>query len=723
MFAVRSIAVCFALIAATTSVGVAAEKSSPPNIVLIMSDDMGYSDIGCYGGQIQTPHLDSLASQGVRFTQFYNMARCCPTRASLLTGLYPHQAGVGHMTSDNRHDGYRGELNKQCVTLAEVLGTAGYTNYMCGKWHVTRNDGPDGDKSAWPLQRGFHKFYGTIKGAGSFYDPTGLCRQNTYITPENDPEYQSESYYYTDAISDNAVRYLAQHQQGAPDKPFFLYVGYTAAHWPMHAKEQDIAKYQGKFDQGYEAVRATKFERMKSMGLLAADAKLTTEPDAWSKVANKAWEARCMEVYAAMIDNMDAGIGRIVAQLKRDGQLDNTLILFLQDNGGCAEGTGRQSNAAAVSVLKPLGRDGLQTRVTPQMQTRDGRAVRTGPDVMPGPADTYVAYGRDWARVSNTPFREFKHWTHEGGISTPLIAHWPAGITAETVGKFSREPGHLIDIMATVVDVSGAAYPHEHRGQPIKPMEGKSLRPALSGSPITAAPRQIYWEHEGNRAVREGNWKLVAKEDQPWELYDIDADRTELNNLAEQHPDRVRDLSAKWDAYAARANVLPLGTWRGAKAKPAASTQHKFELKSGDKLGRAKSPAFAGASISITAKFNTENATDGVLVAQGGNTNGYVLFLAGGKLTFLIRSAGDIRSIATTETITGTHTAVARMETDGSLKLSVDGKAVANSDAGLLPKMPGEGLDVGRDTGGAVGPYKSPYEFNGKIESIVIDIE
>ncbi|MGI8967387.1 MAG: sulfatase-like hydrolase/transferase, partial [Limisphaerales bacterium] len=229
---------------------------------------MGFSDLGCYGGEIQTPNLDSLAQNGIRFTQFYNTARCCPTRASLLTGLYPHQAGMGHMTHDSGHESYQGNLNQQCVTIPEVLRPAGYRTYMCGKWHLTRFEKPDSDQSNWPLQRGFEKFYGTIKGGGSYYDPTGLCRQNTFITPENDPEYKPAKFYYTEAISDNAIRYLQQHDQESPDKPFFLYVAYTAAHWPMHALEKDIAKYKGKFDGGYEPVRQARVERLKKLGLL-----------------------------------------------------------------------------------------------------------------------------------------------------------------------------------------------------------------------------------------------------------------------------------------------------------------------------------------------------------------------------------------------------------------------------------------------------------------------
>ncbi len=547
------------------------KKLTKPNIVLIMSDDMGYSDISCYGGEIDTANLNRLAHNGIRFTQFYNTARCCPTRASLMTGLYPHQAGVGHMMEDRGHDGYRGQLNQSCVTIAEVLKQNGYHTSMCGKWHVTRHTAQDGDKSAWPLQRGFDNFYGTITGAGSFYDPSTLCRQNTLITPENDEEYQPNTYYYTDAISDNAVNFLQQHHETASEQPFFLYTAYTAAHWPMHALEKDIQKYKGRYDAGYDAIRAERLERLKQLGFVNANIAPAAATDNWNQVKNKAWETRCMEVYAAMIDSMDQGIGKIIDQLEATGELDNTLIFFLQDNGGCAENVGRAGNGTGPDNLKPLGPDGLQPRISPPMQTRDGRWVRTGPQTMPGAEDSYVAYGRGWANVSNTPFREFKHWTHEGGISTPLIVHWPQGIAADAANKsrprIVQQPSHLIDIMATCVDVSDAEYPQEFSGNKVHALEGLSLQPLLNGTGSNSgddafSERTIYWEHEGNRAVRHGDLKLVAKENQPWELYNISHDRAEQNNLAATQPDTVATMSTAWDTWAERANVLPVGTWK-----------------------------------------------------------------------------------------------------------------------------------------------------------------
>jgi arylsulfatase A-like enzyme len=535
-----------------------------PNIVLIMSDDMGFSDIGCYGGEINTPNLDQLADGGVRFSQFYNTARCCPTRAALLSGVYQHQAGIGLMTGDKQLPGYRGELGRDVVSIAEALSTAGYRRYMAGKWHVTRHVGPNGPKDNWPLQRGFEKFYGTIIGAGSFYDPATLCRGNTYITPVNDPKYKPKTYYYTDAISDNAVTFLKQHADESSDKPFFLYAAYTTAHWPMHALPHDIAKYEGKYDKGFAPIREARLAKMKTLGLVAADTKLSPQSDNWEKVADKPWEARNMEVYAAMIDSMDQGIGRIVAELKRQGELDNTLIFFLQDNGGCAEGFGRYTPKNGYATdLKPLGPDGLQRKIWPPMQTRDGRPLKTGPGVMAGPEDTFIGYGRGWANVSNTPFREYKHFAHEGGISTPLIVHWPSGIDPSRNGKLEHQPGHVIDIMATCADVAGGVYPGKFGEHEIIPVEGVSLRPAFSGKSVERTDA-LYFEHHLNCAIRDGDWKLVRKGQTgrdaklfAWELYNVKTDRAELQNVADKNSGKVKELHAKWENWAVRAKVKP----------------------------------------------------------------------------------------------------------------------------------------------------------------------
>ena len=481
------------------------------------------------------------------------------------------------MTGDYGIPSYQGELNRQSLTLAEAARLAGYRTYMAGKWHVTPYDGKNltnPDRSNWPLQRGFDRFFGTIHGAGSFFDPNSLTRDNQYITPENDPDYNPDgTWYYTDAISDNTVRYIQDHAAEHSGKPFLHYVAYTAAHWPMHALPEDIAKYEGKYDTGYAPVRAARLNKLKTLGLRSEQWEPAPLIGDWDKVNNKEWESACMEVYAAMVDNMDQGIGRIINALKETDQYKNTLILFMQDNGGCAETFGRNLTVGPVErpdkpTLEPIGRDELQTEMIPT-QSRDGYPLRRGEGVIPGFPETENGYGKNWANVSNTPFREYKHYVHEGGIATPLIAHWPAGIakSGETFrstdqGNLHDAPTHLIDIMATAVDLAEVEYPSTQGHEKTTPLEGISLQPALEGKNL---PREqpIFFEHEGNRAVREGKWKLVAKGVKgSWELYDMETDRTEMNNLIEPQKETADRLIAHYDRWAERAGVVPFGSWK-----------------------------------------------------------------------------------------------------------------------------------------------------------------
>jgi arylsulfatase len=544
--------------------GLVLGASARPNIIIILSDDVGWSDLGCMGGEINTPNLDSLANKGLRFTQFYNTARCCPTRASLLTGLYPHSAGVGHMMDDKGLPGYRGDLSSNAVTIAEALRPVGYRSYAVGKWHVTRFKGPLDSRHNWPLQRGFDRYYGTIHGAGSFFDPATLTRDNVPISPFADPEYRPGTFYYTDAISDHAVRFVREHREKSPSQPFFLYVAYTAAHWPMHALPEDIARQRGKYDAGYEPAIARRLAKQKELGLINPSWAAVSAVGDWGAVPDKRWEAAGMEVYSAMVEAMDRGIGQIVAELKRGGELDNTFLCYLQDNGACAEPQGRKGNAAhpeqeraAGPTLPPMAANALLPADSVPPQTRDGYPVLMGRKALPGPADTYMAYGESWAHVSNTPFREYKHWVHEGGISTPLIVHWPKGTPPERNGKLESQPGHLVDLMATCVDLAAATYPTNRGGVKVPPMAGVSLRPALEGRDL-ARSQPLFWEHEGNRAVRDGKWKLVAKgPGGPWELYDIDADRTEMRDLATKQPERAQQMAAQWEAWARTHDVLP----------------------------------------------------------------------------------------------------------------------------------------------------------------------
>jgi arylsulfatase A-like enzyme len=512
-----------------------------PNIVLILADDMGFSDIGCYGGEIETPHLDRLGRQGTRLTQFYNTARCTPSRASLVTGLHPHQVGIGILNFDDSPDGYPGNLSQRCVTVAEALSGAGYGTYMSGKWHLASDMEKPND--AWPTRRGFDRFYGTLEGAGSFYQPRTLVRDERNVEEEGlDP-----AFFYTDAISDNAVRFIEDHEADSPDRPFFLYLAYTAPHWPLHAHDEDIAKYHGRFDAGWDILRQERLDRLAAEGILdpswalsARDARVS----AWEDVPHKEWQARRMEVYAAQVDRMDQGVGKVVDTLERLGQLDNTLIAFLSDNGGCAEEMPPDSVKEFVTSFVPM-----------KEETREGDRVVPGnvPGLMPGPETTYQSYGREWANLSNTPFREYKHWVHEGGIATPLIVHWPAGLLER--GAIQHHPYQLVDVLPTLLDAAGATYPEERSGHAVPPAEGISMLPSLRGKDV--AERPLYFEHEGNCAVRRGRWKIVRKHATPWELYDLVADRTELHDVADQHPDLVAAMVSDYDAWAQRCGVIP----------------------------------------------------------------------------------------------------------------------------------------------------------------------
>lgn len=537
------------------------EDTPPPNIILIMGDDMGFSDLGCYGSEIETPHLDKLANNGLRFTQFYNTARCCPTRASLLTGLYPQQAGVGHMVNDRGTPAFQGDLSDKAVTIAEALKGAGYATYMSGKWHVTPYVVDNPDKKNWPRQRGFDRFFGMISGAGSLYDPRSLALDNEYVAPR-------EGFYCTTDFTDYAIQCIEEHQS---DQPFFMYLAYTAAHWPMHAPAEAIAKYKGKYDAGWDTMRQQRYERVRELGLIDQHSALSPRDSfvaPWSDdIPDKDWELANMEVYAAMVDEMDKGIGRVVASLEAKGQLENTLIFFLQDNGACAEELQWVHPQPDEADLVPMQPGELQTKMVPTI-TRDGKPIKLMKDAIPGPPESYTAYGLNWANASNTPFREYKHWVHEGGIATPLIVHWPKGIEGE--GDLRTTPTHLIDIMATCVDVSGGSYPTTYNDQQIQSMEGESLVSVFAEN--TLEREALYWEHEGNRAVRMGKWKLVSKASKKhsflwdqteelqasdWELFDMEKDRTELNSLAAQYPEIVEKMAAMWLKWGKRTGIIP----------------------------------------------------------------------------------------------------------------------------------------------------------------------
>ena len=506
-----------------------------PNILLIVADDLGFSDLGCYGSEIETPNLDAMAENGVMLTRFYSTGRSCPSRASILTGLYAHRAGLGYMVQDLGQQGYRGRIADDAVTIAQVLQMSDYRTFISGKWHLGTND---------PTRHGFEEFYGTLVSAQTFWDQDHYKR-----LPEGREaiKYNEGEFYGTNALTDHAITFLDEARK-TPDKPWFLYLAYNSPHFPLQAPDSVIARYVERYTEGWDEIRDQRYERMKKLGIIPESTKLSPRSRYWNwgeqeTGTNPAWIdvpadrqkdlVQRMAIYAAMVDVMDQNIGRMLSNLELNDELNNTLIIFVSDNGACAE-------------WDPYGFD-----------------IRTGPlnilhkdeqlDEMGGPG-TYHSVGSGWANVSNTPWRLYKHYNHEGGISSPFIVHWPRGL--KRAGAADNRPGHLIDLMPTILDAANAEYPGEYNGQKTAALAGRSLLPQINGDPVDE--RVLFFEHEGNRAIIDGQWKLSALRGMDWELYDIINDRTELVDLGEEHPEIVDRLNNEWNKWAEENFVTPL---------------------------------------------------------------------------------------------------------------------------------------------------------------------
>lgn len=491
-------------------------KDERPNIILIMADDMGYSDLGFFGSGIETPNIDRLAGNGLVMTSFYNTSRCCPTRASLLTGLYQHQAGIGCMNHDLGYPSYQGFLNDSCVTIAEVLKDAGYTTLMTGKWHV-------GDKKEnWPINRGFDRFYGVPRGGGVYFYP--FKKDRDVVLDSTIQKVDSATFYSTEAFNNYAVKFIKD--QKSVGKPFFLYVAHIAPHFPLQALPEDIEKYRGKFMEGFQVLRERRFKTMKEKGLIPENIVLS-QPDnrveVWDNLSDSEkdeYDLR-MAIYAAQLDRMDKGISKIIDVLEEQNIIDNTVIMFLSDNGGTSEWVHREG-----AKIEDYG-------------TRN----------------SWESYSASWANVSNTPFRMYKHWVHEGGISTPFIIHYPKLIKEH---RIDDQVAHVMDIMPTCIELAETKYPELYNNKFIKPVEGKSILPILRGGERIGY-EALFWEHMGNRAVRKGKWKLVSQFPQnEWMLYDIETDRVESQNLASKFPEKVKELEGEYKNWAKRSNVIKL---------------------------------------------------------------------------------------------------------------------------------------------------------------------
>ncbi len=538
-------------------------KDQRPNIVLIMADDLGYSDLGCYGGEISTPNLDRLAQNGLRFTSFYNAGRCCPTRASMLTGLYSHQAGIGRMTIDQGLEGYQGTLDDNTATIAELMRAAGYQTGMVGKWHVSitnrRNPklkpaedeeqlkwlahqadfGPFSDTSTYPLAKGFDRYFGNIWGVVDYFDPFSLV--NGMETIEKVPE----GFYYTKVLGDSAAAYVDTFHRA--DSPFFLYVAHCAPHWPLQAPEATIKKYENRYRDGWRALREERYERMLTLGLFdSTTAPLTPfmfpELD-WKNHKDTIWDARAMAVHAAMVEELDESIGILMNQLRLTGELDNTFILFISDNGASAERPSKYGPG--------FDRAG---------STRSGETVYfpvdKSADHLPGPQTVHSGIGPNWAHVVNTPFRYWKARVFEGGINSPCIIHWPQGLMEK--GAIRRQAAHIVDLMPTFLDLAESVYPSQFNGVDLKPIPGQSMIPLIKNTSAGDTQETYFWEHFGAAAIRKGAWKLVRlRKGEDWELYNMQTDRTEQNDLSNQYPEKVNDLAKEWEALAHRYQAIP----------------------------------------------------------------------------------------------------------------------------------------------------------------------
>lgn len=527
-------AVAALLVVHVRSVAQKSKSDMRPNIILIMVDDMGYSDLGCYGSEIHTPNLDRLASEGIRFTEFYNNFICAPTRASLLTGQYPHKAGVGYFDVNLGLPAYQGYLNRESLTIGEVLQSAGYSTLLSGKWHVGKDS-----IQHWPNQRGFDKFYGIVGGGANYFDskpmivggreyPVVLVKNNERLNPE------PGSYYFTDEVASNAIEFLDE--QDKTGKPFFLYVAFNAPHWPLQALPEDIAKYKGKYDIGWDSLRTLRIAKQKKLGIIDPDQTLTErDPEVpfWEKLTydeQQFWKAK-MEVYAAMVDRMDQGVGRILEKLKALEKDENTLVIFISDNG--AQGGFNSFNGQ-----------------------RTGLVRNSGPV---GTAGSFEYQEQPWAHLSNTPLRNYKGRPYEGGFRTPFIAWFPKKIKG---GLITKGTGHLIDLAPTFYQLAGAKYPASYKGRAVNALPGRSLLPVLTeGAKQVDRDEPLFWERAGNRAVRKGKWKLVSiYPNAGWELYDLDKDRGETTDLAAQHPEVVRDLAWEYQKWAVRTGVVDYET-------------------------------------------------------------------------------------------------------------------------------------------------------------------
>jgi len=704
-----------------------------PNIVFILADDVGFADIGCFGAEINTPHLDRLAADGVRFSNFHVNPMCSPTRASLLTGVNCHAAGMGHIAQDDPgFPGYRAELGQNVATAAEVLRDQGYATLMVGKWHLCRDSAMSagGPYDAWPLQRGFDRFYGILEAFTNLHQPHRLIEDNRVVTTDRYPD----GYFLTDDLTDRAISMIRERQASRPEQPFFLYFAHPAAHAPLLAKADDIERYRDTYTVGWDEIRRRRHARQLELGIIAAGTVLSPRESntvdgvqAWDDLTDteRLVFARYMAVYAAMVDEIDQSLGRLRAALEETGDWENTIVVYLSDNGASREG-------------EATGTTNYFTHLagSPDTVNRDAQRL----DLIGSP-QTMSHYPRGWAMAGNTPFRLFKRHTHAGGVQVPCILSWPIGL-ADQGGAIRAQYAHCIDILPTVLDLAGLSAPSEYRGNELLAMDGTSLLGVLRDGDAAAVRLEQYYENEGHRGFYRDGWEVVSNReprtpfgDHEWELYDLRSDPSETIDLAADEPERVADLSLGWHEAAVANNVYPLDEgsgWRWLVRPPGDEVfQEPVTIWPGTPtLERIRSGALTWQrSFTVTIDVTFASGDEGVLVAHGDQGGGYSVEIRDGRVVFVHNDGGGVTTVVDlARTGVGRQQVVLDMQAPGGTVWAVS-MLVAGERHGepftcpmLWPMAPFSGIDVGIDRASPVDwtRYEAhgPFPFSGTLHSV-----
>ncbi|MFN8040018.1 MAG: arylsulfatase [Acidimicrobiales bacterium] len=704
-----------------------------PNIVVIMVDDLGFSDLGCYGSELTTPNLDRLAAGGLRYTDFHVAPMCSPTRAALLTGCNPHDAGIGSVVhSDAGFPGYAMQLTEHAATLPELLRDHGYATFMVGKWHLTKDaeQNAAGDKSSWPCQRGFDRYYGVLDAFTNLHQPHRIVEDNHQVAVDDYPE----GYYFTDDITDRAIDMIREVKAADPAKPFFCYVAHGAVHAPLHAKADDIAAHQGRFDEGWDVLRQRRYERQLELGIVEDGTRLAPrnpEPGhdvpAWDDVPDEHQPlyARYMEVYGAMVEAIDRSVGRLVGALDELGELENTIVIFTSDNGASREGEEVGTSAYYVHLL----------------QGDDVEADLARIDLIGGPQTT-PHYPRGWAMLGNTPFRLYKINTHRGGHSVPFVVHWPAGIGDGLRGGLRRQYAHITDLLPTLLDIVGVERPDERNGKPLKPINGVSFRPTITDPDAPSRHTEQLYEQNGHRGYYRDGWEVVALHDgltpfgdHEWELFDLRSDPTELDDRRDDEPERLAELAAAWEEAAWAGQVYPLDEGSSIRYLIRPDWVEAFgapvTLRPGlDTLERWRSVQliwFRAVEIAVSLTYLAGD--QGTLFAHGDQGSGYGLYVREGRLVYLHNDGrGHVRELDGGELADGASSIVVRKEAPGgnvwTVHLSVDGDEVGVLEGVpmLYGMAPFQGIDVGIDRRSPVSweQYErfGPFPFTGDLHSV-----